>query len=187
MFRRRNTTPTRRTALSDMYLFKVKDQAGSATGVYLCYKQASWGVFAPPEYEVLNLLENYTTNTTPALAAGDIISAWQITDDEGVKRWVGIPAVPCVRMVRTAQAPIASPAINCNMIAADGETEITSGLGSGITVYSKGCGPNAPGSCPLNGVLPRLQNNSYAFAINLGGRCYFDTVFQESCNRACTE
>ncbi len=171
--------------VSDMYLFQVQQKAGSATGVYLCYKQASFGVFIPPEYEVLNLFENYTTYNVPALAAGDLISAFENTDDEGVKRWVGYPCVPCVRMVRIKQDPIASPAINCNMIGADGE-EKTSGLGSGITVKSVGCGPSGPESCPLNGVAPRLQNNSYGYIVVLAGTPYFVTVFQENCNKSCT-
>jgi len=172
-------------AISDMYQFQVQQQAGTAGGVYICYKQAAFGQFVPPEYEVLNLYESYNLGDDCALAAGDTMSCWQDTDDTGVKRWVGIPNTPSVRLLQTTAAPTSSPGIACNMIAADGVTEITSGLGSGVTALSKSCGPSDPSATPLNDVTPMMKNNSIVFAVNYSRIWYIITVFQQKETRIC--
>jgi len=176
-------------------IFEVQS-AALADGIYNCYKQkllaSGWQAghgdkFAnadeePVNVEVFNLVENDTVSGYErALAAGDRIAAWQWKDANGNSRWVGIPLVPSVRMARTTEAAGASTSINCNLIANDGVTEITSGLGSGITVYGRITEEGV-----FNEAQPRLANDDYLFAQNISGQWWFVTVCQRSEDCICS-
>ena len=164
----------------DMWIFKV--QSATATdGVYNCYQQTMYGDFGTTLVEVLNAVENDTlVDYTPALAVGDRIAAWRMKNDVGTVYWVGIPIVPPVRMARTAEAAQSSQQITCNLIANDGQTEIKSGLGSGIVVHFKICtGGN------MNSASPRFNNNEYLFAENISGKWWYVAAAQASENRDC--
>ncbi len=166
-----------------------------APGVYNCYKQkllaAGWepgsgDKFAdfeaedPIVVEVLNVIENdLLADYTHMLAVGDRIAAWQFKDSLGITHWVGIPIVPPVRMARTTEAAGASQQITCNLIANDGETEIASGLGSGIEVYFK-----PTDNADINDSSPRFANDDYLFAENISGKWWYVAAPQgnEDCN-----
>lgn len=89
---------------ADIRIFKVQSEA-AGDGVYNCYEQTlnatEWTDTAgDPKFddknttsvEVLNLAEfDPEAEYTAALSAGDMLAAWQMTDDEGTKRWVGMP------------------------------------------------------------------------------------------------
>jgi hypothetical protein len=163
--------------------------AATGDGIYNCYKQTldktEWGDTAgdakfdnldTTAIEVLNLYENNPEATyKEQLATFDYIAAWKMKDDEGYQRWVGVPLTGgLVRMARTTAAAGATQTISCNLISSLG-TEITSGLGSGITVYCKVCGGGN-----LNAAIPRLADDDYIFVVNLQGTWYCTTVFNTS-------
>ena len=171
-------------------IYKVQS-ASLADGVYTCVEQslaaAAWEaghgdkfedatagdppVVVPP-VEVLNLLESSVGDDyTRALAVGDRIMAWSITDFSGSSVLVGKPITPDVRMARTTEAGGGSTHITCNLIANDGETEIESGLGSGIEVYFK-----TINAANMNQASPRFKNDDYLFAENINGKWFFVDV-----------
>jgi hypothetical protein len=87
---------------TDIKIFEVQT-AGTGDGIYNCFElqlvKMNWagtGVdkFQPKDetpviVEILNLAESGGAGT--ALVVEDRLAAWQRTDDEGTKRWVGIP------------------------------------------------------------------------------------------------
>ncbi|KKK93546.1 hypothetical protein LCGC14_2691790, partial [marine sediment metagenome] len=87
-------------------IFEVQS-AAIGDGVYNCYEQTldatEWDDTVGDDkfddknidsVEVLNLLENDTIGDyTPALGLYDRLQCWRWTDDEGNRRWVGIPIV----------------------------------------------------------------------------------------------
>jgi len=174
-----------KTTISDLYLFEVQS-AAAADGIYVCYKQTTWGVFAPPEIEVLNLVENDTiTDYTPALALGDKIAASQMKDSEGTLRWAGFPLVPSVRMIRTTEDAGNNQQLTCNMVP-DGEVELSSpDLGSNIEVYWKVCGGLVAADKYLSNASPRFSDNDYSFAVNISGKWHCVGVAQAEENRVC--
>ncbi len=163
-----------------IWIFKVQS-AAAADGVYNCYQQTVYGDFGTTPVEVLNAVENDTlADYTPALAIGDRIAAWRMKNDAGTAHWVGIPIVPPVRMARTTEPAGASQQITCNLIANDGQTEITSGLGSGIEVYFRICtGGN------INSASPRFKDDEYLFAENISGKWWYVAAAQASENHIC--
>ncbi len=177
-----------RSVLPDLSIFEVQS-ASAVEGVYNCYRQTTYGSFGPPSIEVLNIVENKPFFSGNALAVGDRISAWQMPNDEGTMHWVGHPATPSVRMARTtAAAGGSSPnRIRCNLVANDGETEITSGLGSNIWVYFKITNETDAPNTYLNAALPRFANNDYLFVQNIGGKWWHVAILQGSENCVCSE
>ena len=176
-------------------IFEVQDQLDTpADGIYKCYQQTldatEWDdtagddrfdnkeeVGEEVDVEVFNLFENNCSATyKEALATGDRIAAWKWTDDEGTSRWVGVPIThgSPIRMARTTAAAGATQTIVCNLAGQDG-VEITSGLGSGITV---GCKVSGDGN--LNAAIPRLADDDDIFVVNLNGEWWCTTVFQTS-------
>jgi len=85
-------------------IFEVQSEA-DGDGIYNCYKQTldatEWDdTTGSPKFddenttsvEVLNLAEyDPDEDYTAALSANDLLAAWQMTDDEGTKRWIGLP------------------------------------------------------------------------------------------------
>jgi len=169
-------------------LFEVQS-AGTGDGIYNCYEQnidaTEWADTAGDDklddknstsVEVLNLMEtDPDASYSCALAQGDRLRAWQQKDDEGNKRWIGIPLITSgTRRARTTAAAGSGTTIVCNLIKNDG-TEITSGLGSGITVNCDICGGSA-----LNAAIPRLADDDYISVYHHDGKWYCNTVFQTS-------
>jgi len=153
----------------------------NADGVYNCYAQLSSGLWGTTNYEVLNLHENNTlSDYTPMLAFEDTVIGWQGMDENGTVRWVAIPNVPDVRMARTTEAAPADTKITCNLIAADGETEITSGLGSAIEVHVK-----STLNANMDEASSRFANGEYLFAQNTQGKWWYVTTMQASENKVC--
>lgn len=161
--------------------------AATGDGVYNCYEQTldatDWDDTAGNDkfddknsdsVEVFNLLENDPIATySPALTVGDRIKAWQWIDDEGNKRWAGVPLVAnTVRRAITTQAAPALAYITANLYNHAG-TEITSGLGSGITVYC-----DIIGGTKLSEAIPQLKDNTPLSAQNIQGKWYCTSIFQ---------
>ncbi|MFQ5769756.1 MAG: hypothetical protein ACE5HX_04415 [bacterium] len=168
-------------------IFEIQS-AAAADGVYNCYKQKllasgfeaghgdKFADFDTVAVEVLNLIENDTISEYErALALHDRMAAWEVKDDDGSFRWIGIPITPSVRRAKTTQAAGNSTSIMCNLIENDGETEIVSGLGSDITVYF-----SVTINGNLNEAVPRLDAGDYVFVQNISGRWWCVAVFQKS-------
>lgn len=157
-------------------IFQVQS-AADADGVYNCYQMLSSGVFGSTNIEVLNLIENDTLSSyEPALAYEDRIAAWKMQDAGGAMRWVGVPLVPSVRMARATEPSGAKNNITCNLVANDGETEITSGLGSGITVYFR---VNQNDAEYPNAAEPEFADNDYLFVQNISGKWWCVTTLAQ--------
>ncbi|MFQ5769755.1 MAG: hypothetical protein ACE5HX_04410 [bacterium] len=163
-------------------IFQVQSAVSAVDGVYICYKQSAGGGWGTVEYSVLNLIENNTVASyEPALAYHDLIAGWRMEDENETLRWVGIPLTPHVRRAKTTVPAGASTSITCNLFANDGETEITSGLGSGIEVFCKTTlGAN------LKDALPRLANDDEIFVENIAGKWWCVQTFQASENCICS-
>jgi len=177
--------PAAVTATADLWLFEVQ-AAANAAGIYLCYIQTTFGVFEPPEIEVFNLFENNTIeDPTPALAVGDKIAAWQMLDDESNLRWVGIAVEPAMRIAKATENAGAEQHITCNLIASDGVTEITSGLGAGIEVYFKANLLTDFPDWKLEEVAPLLQADDPIPVVNIAGKWWCETLFSQSESKPC--
>jgi len=173
---------------TNIRIFEVQS-AATGDGVYNCYEEmldkTDWIDTGGEDrfydknavsVEVLNLLEHDVEATyARALAIGDRIESYQFTDDEGTSRWVGIPISggSPVRRAKTTAAAGATTTIVCNLIGNNG-VEITSGLGSGITVYC-----DTEDSANLNSVKPRLINDEEITVYNLNGKWYCSWGFSK--------
>ena len=161
--------------------------AGTGDGIYNCREQTlnatEWDDTAGDDkfndkdttsVEVFNLLENDpVADYSPALTVGDAIKAWQWIDDEGNKRWAGIPLVANpVRRAITTQAAPGTEYITANLYNHAG-TEITEGLGSGITVYC-----DIVGGTKLSEAIPELTDNFDISVQNIQGKWYCTSIFQ---------
>jgi hypothetical protein len=88
----------------DIKIFEV-DSNATGDGIYNCHEKlvvdADWDLISgaakiwdkdetPETVEVLNLDEHNPDAGQHNLVEGDILAAWEATDDEGTKRWVGI-------------------------------------------------------------------------------------------------
>ncbi len=169
--------------------------AALADGAYNCYEQcllaSAWGAghgdkfknaaTAPVSVEVFNLLESETVSGySRALATGDRMMAWEITDCSGEARFVGRPVTPDVRRAKVTEAPDTTDHITCNLYANDGATEVTSGLGSAIEAYFEICFGTA-----LNAATPKLQSGDDIFVVNLSGKWWCVTTAQKRTNCTC--
>ena len=169
-------------------IFEV-DSVDTGDGVYNCYEyeidSTEWDgtagtdkldVASVSTTEVLNILENdpLAAYARP-LAKGDRLYAWQMVDDGETVRWVGIPITGSpVRRAKTTAAAGAATTITANLYDNDGETEITSGLGAGITVYC-----TVTGSANLNAAIPMLENDMDIPVYNICGKWYCSWGFQK--------
>jgi hypothetical protein len=166
----------------ELKIFQVQS-ATAAEGVYNCYGRLSSGLWGTTNYEVLNLLENYIVSSGYgyAMAYGDTMLGFRGIDENSTPRWMAFPLTPPVRLAKCTEAAGADSNITCNLIANDGETEITSGLGSGITVNAK-----ATLGANLEDAVPRLDNGSYMFVENISGKWWLVQTCQASENCACS-
>ena len=168
-------------------VFEVQS-AATGDGVYNCYQQT----FDATEWddtdgddkfddkdttaiEVFNLLESNPDGTyKQMLAIGDRIRAWQLVDDEGNRRWAGVPITGgFVRSAKTTQAAPADTKITANLIGQDGD-EITSGLGANIDVYC-----DITGGANLQQALPYLANGQWISVYNQRGMWKCTQLFQK--------
>ncbi len=157
-------------------IFQVQS-ATSADGVYNCLQQLSSGLWGSIIIEVLNAIENDTVAAyEPALAYGDRIMAWKDTDDAGTVRWMGMPLVPHVRLARTTDASGDSDNIICNLIGNDGEEEILTGLGSGITVYFH---VNENDVENIEDAITTFADNDYLYVENISGKWWCVQTLQQ--------
>lgn len=174
-------------------IFEVQS-AATGDGIYNCYEQkldaTDWDDTSGADkfydkdavsVEVFNLLENNPIATyAPSLALGDRIKASSFVDDEGNSRLVGMPLIVGPRFAKTTAAAGGASTIVCNLIGNDG-SEITSGLGSGITVDCE-----ISGAGDLNTAFPRLRSGQGIMVVNLRGKWWSDWGFGIVQNCACT-
>ncbi len=178
-------------------IFEVQSALDTPSdGIYKCFEQTldatEWADTAGDdkfddkdavEVEVLNLLESNPAATYAAyLSPGDRIAAWQTKDDEGTNRWIGIPIdLGRTRRARTRAAAGAATTIACNLINPRDGLEITSGLGSNITVNF-----DVAGGGDLNSCIPRIPNDFDITVTNIEGVWYCTTIFQTSEDCVCS-
>ena len=158
-------------------IFEVQS-AATGDGIYNCYEQildaTEWSDTAgdakfddknTDSIEVLNLDESYPEATYyAALAAGDLLLAWQVRDDNGNLRWIGVPFIK--RPVNETFGVPRSAKIN-----AVGASTYTvklldsagSVVGSNITVYLR----EHLGTNSLSGfnVWPDVRVNDYIWIV----------------------
>lgn len=156
--------------------------AAIGAGVYICKRldldSSKWTSSSGDRFidaeedpiEIFNIMENdFISGGEPALAAGDRMMAWSVTDGDGTTHYVGRPITPEVRMAKTTEAAPNKEYITCNLIANDGSTEITSGLGSGIKVYRK-----VPDDAAYyDEVTPRFEDDGFLFCQNIQGKWWW--------------
>jgi hypothetical protein len=134
------------------------------------------------EVEVFNLIENdLLAGYTNALILHDRLIAWQAQDESGESRWMGIPLSPAVRRMITTEAAPAAQQITCNMYDNDGETEVGSGMGFNIEVYSK-----STLNADLDEAVPRLADDLDLWAQNIAGKWWCVTLYQMTENCVCS-
>lgn len=176
-------------AVSAFKIFAV-DSSATATGdgIYDCFEQklldAEWDDTAGDikfsdkdavKIEVLNLAEGDPEATyLPHLVENDLIMAYQMTDDEGAKRWVGVP-FQIGNADRIRRAYCSGPAGAGKTI--DANLDSTSGtlLTGPATVNC-----NISGGANLNAAVPRLEDEDEILITKIGGKWYCLTVFQAS-------
>lgn len=186
--------PSQQTGGVDIRIFEVQSSA-TGDGVYNCYEETfdatDWTDTAGADrfddkdatsVEVLNLLEHHTHATyARALAVGNRIAAWKMTDDENTARYVGIPIGPYnegrVMMARTQAVAGGTLSISVKLCDQDG-----SEIGSAFDVACKVSG-SATG---LNAAIPRLASGDYIFVTNIAGTWYCHQTFQTSEDCVCT-
>lgn len=165
------------TSGTEHKIFEVQSVA-TGDGVYNCFEQklasSLWDDVAGANrfsdintvnVAVLNLHEaNVIASYERALALYDTLDCWKWKDDTNTVRWVGTPLSNRVRLARLDGSPGAGLTINCNLFDAE-NAEITSGLGSGITVNFK----ISRGSA-MNAAFPRLVDNEDIFVENIHGK-----------------
>jgi len=167
------------------------DSAATSYGAYYCYEQTlkadEWEDTDGDDklddkdtigVEVLNLLEtDSVADYTPMLGLYDRITAWKMTDDEGNKRWVGMPLVNSVRQVRATEEAGDFDHITSNLLLNNGVEAAESELGYHIEVYARICYGAA-----LSAAEPRIANSQWLTAHNEQGKWWFDTVFNTTIN-----
>lgn len=171
-------------------LFEVQS-SDTGYGKYNCYEQlidgSDWENVAndvdlvldknTTTVEVMNAIENfiYTTYYEP-LCVGDRILGWQTFDDDGTKRWCGIPVTGnMVRTVYTQEAAQSDEFISCKLLDYKAD-QVGAAFDVQGLVTDNNYGTN-PHPC-LNKCTPRIQNGATLQAINLWGWWYFTTWFQ---------
>ena len=131
--------------------------------------------------EVWNMKESYLqSDYSAALAKYDLIYAFPSIDNGSTRRWVGIPCVPSVRIVKAAADAGATKTLLCNIILANGTEAVEGELGYNITVNAK-----TNESANLNAAVPRIADDDELFAVNIEGKWWFDQLFQASDDCIC--
>ncbi len=168
---------TRRTpdfdGSEDIRIFAVQSEA-TGDGVYTCYEQtldatewddtagdAKFDDLDAEDVEVLNLDEAYPESTYYAsLSAGDLLSAWQMMDDEGTLRWIGTPFIKrpineTFGVTRSAKInTVGTTTLTCKLLDSAGAV-----IGGDITVkFREHLGTN---SLSAFTVWPDLRVNDY--------------------------
>jgi len=186
-----------RRKLVESPALKIFEVQSTATGddVYNCYEQkidaTDWTSTGEVDklvdkdsesVEVYNLLQNYIYSAgVEQLGIYDRLAAWQVTDDEGNDRWVGIPMLSGrTRLAITTEDAPASDEITCNLLGYNGQ-EISSGLGSGIEVVCY-----TMGGAALNSAIPRLVDRTVIGVFNINGTWVCTNLFQTSEDCACS-
>lgn len=165
-------------------IFEVQS-AATGDGVYTCYEQTldatEWvDTAGDPKFddknatgiEVLNLAEFDPESTYVAhLAAGDLISAWRMIDDEANFRWVGVPFRQAnadrPRIAYCKDAAGAATTIDCYL-----DTDAT---GTEITVTC-----SIAGGGNLNTAVPRLTDGLPIIVTKIGATWRCTTTFNAS-------
>jgi hypothetical protein len=124
-------------------------------------------------YEILNLFEHDPDAAQHDLSAGDFLIAWQMTDDDGDKKWVGIPLVAAgggeIRIAKTQVAAGADTKISCKLLDAAGNE-----IGDAINVYCK-----ISGGGNLNACIRRLASGDTLVVMkDIDGKWYATEGFQ---------
>lgn len=172
-------------------VFEVQS-AGTGDGIYNCYEQTldatEWADTAgdakfsdrnTTSTEVLNLAEFDPEATYVAqLAAGDMLLAFRVWDDEAGARWYGMPLRKgaqggAMRLAYVKTTPAAVATVACYL-----DTDAT---GTEITVTCHICGGSA-----LNSAFPRLTDGDEIFVTKLSGTWYCVTTFQTSEECVCS-
>ncbi len=170
---------------SDSRIFEVQSEA-TGDGIYNCYEQildaTEWSdTSGDPKFddentdsvEVLNLDEAYPESTYyAALAGGDLLLAWQVSDDEGNLRWIGVPFIKrpvneTFAVPRSAKINAVSPTtFTAKLLDSDGIV-----VGSNITVYLR----EHLGANRLNDfeVWPDLRVNDYVWVVKERDNKYY--------------
>ena len=165
-------------------IYEVQSAAIGA-GVYVCKRldldSSKWSSASGDRFidagedpvEIFNIFENdFISGGEPALAAGDRMMAYDVTDGDGVTHYIGKPITPEIRLAKMTENAPDRDYIICNLIANNGLTEIDSGLGSGIKVYRKVPGENSD----YDEINPRFENDDFLFCENIQGVWYWVQV-----------
>ncbi len=173
-------------------IFRVVSEA-TGDGIYNCFEQVldatEWSDTAGDNkfndlnsvsIEVLNLAEfNPEATYVAELAANDMITAWQMSDDEAGLRWVGLPlskTTGLANSVRKAYCKTAAGAATTIVAFLDTDT-----TGTEITVAC-----SIAGGGNLNSAIPRLTDGRLIFVTNLSETWYCTTVFQATEDCVCS-
>jgi len=131
-------------------IYEVREAAASV-GFYNCYKlklvAANWAASsgdkfayadAEPAFVSVMHVKEYgqSASAARALAVGDRMMVWDYSDCGGPARKIGTALTPEARMVKTTEGVLSAEDnfIRCDIVANDGSTAITSGLGHSIEV-----------------------------------------------------
>lgn len=149
----KNILPQRRRNIpggggTNIKIFAVHSNA-TGDAVYNCYEQiivnADWALTngaaktwdkeeSPTAVEILNLAEHNPDAGQHNLVEGDVLAAWQVMDDKGIRRWVGVPAElgtgTETRRAKTQAAAGADTKISCKLLDSSGNEE-----GDAMDVY----------------------------------------------------
>jgi len=182
---RRN--PRLLTAGAELQIFEVQSAVEEGDGLYTCYKQIldadKWSKTAgddmltdsnTDEVTVLNLHEtDVIADYSPALAKYDLLATWQMRDDDGEQRRVGIPLSGGLRIAKATEDATDSASIKCNLQLRDGSYAASEELGYDIDVYGLIC--NAEN---LDVSTPCILEDDLVSVFNQGGKWYLATVMQ---------
>lgn len=176
---------------------KIFEVQSIATGysIYNCYKQTldatEWNdTTGDPKFddknttqvEVLNLAEfDPEAEYEAQLVEGDLIAAWQMADDEGNQRWVGVP----FQKSTTSSETGVIHNTYCKTDAGEGSTIVcyldTDGTGDEITVHC-----SISGGSDLNAAIRRLEDGDRIAVYKIGSTWYAAEGFQASTDCICT-
>ena len=175
---------------ADIKVFRVVTE-DTGDGIYNCYEQTldatEWDDTAGDNkfddkdsinVEVLNLAEfNPEAIYVAHLAANDLISAWEQTDDEGTARWIGVPFRSGMHgnMNRIAYCSAAAGATTTIAATLDHT------IGTAITVQC-----SIAGGGNLNAAIPRLTDNLQIIVTKFGATWYCTSLFQATENCVCS-
>jgi len=177
------------SAAESQKIFEVQTIAeSSAYGLYNCFEQTIDSTYwnypsnyqkiiqkeeTPTAVKVLNLGEDESFSynpVAPALALYDKMMCWQVLDDEGNSRYVGVPLVRQPRPAKTMGPAGASWSIEANLILNNGNEAAPGQLGYDIYVYLTD--RTTPGTVQYQNAFPYLANDKIIHVVNHYGRWY---------------